>query len=242
MLVVFMVHFSCLPATYVFCALPLIFHLVVICSFCDCISVVLQLIVKTSRVFMSTMPNKTWPFPGTTNYSHISCLLLHLIFTLHMLNCVIFVLLYILEQCLYFCCRQLFFCCPGKYNFEYVDWHYISITACVDFLWGSTVVLWLDEVFFIHYYWLFAMKNNGIYTYCVSLVVISCLLFYFMHCEPLCHCYSCTVLWGGLFSLRVNMYHMLDTVDMGGWNHSNHSFTLVVLVLWKMVLHFAHSP
>ena len=48
-------------------------------------------------MLMSSIPNKVCPFPGTTKNLHIFCLLLFSIFTLHMPNCIIIILLYVLD-------------------------------------------------------------------------------------------------------------------------------------------------
>ena len=97
------------------CALPFVSILLWIMFLC-CMSIVLQLIFKTSRVSMSGMSNRTWPFPGATKNSQLFCLLLWSVFTFHMPNCVIIVFSYVLGHFYFnfFFCHQQFFCYPRK--------------------------------------------------------------------------------------------------------------------------------
>ena len=59
------------------------------------VSIELQFKCIMFSMSMSGMPNKACPFLGATKNLHIFCLLLHYVFTLHMPNWVIIVLLYV---------------------------------------------------------------------------------------------------------------------------------------------------
>ena len=61
----------------------------------SCVSIVLQFICIMFSVSISGMPNKACLFPGTSKSLHVFCLLLCSIFTLHIPNYVIIVLLHI---------------------------------------------------------------------------------------------------------------------------------------------------
>ena len=81
----------------------------------SCDPILLQFIVIMFSISISGMPNSACPFPGTTKKLQVFYLLLCSIFTFHMPNCVIVVLLCVLAVYLYFLLPPV--CCPKKYLF-----------------------------------------------------------------------------------------------------------------------------
>ena len=108
-------------------------------------SVVLQLIVNTSRVSKPGMPSRRGPFPSTTKNLHNVCLFLELIVTSQMPNCGIIVLLYVSSTFSFFVALE---------NNILKIWTAIifpSIPVLV--LYGITSLILLHNVFnFCHYY------------------------------------------------------------------------------------------
>ena len=60
-----------------------------------CVPIMMQFIFMTLSVSMSGIPNKAFPFPGTTKSLHIFCILLFSNLALHMPSCVIVTLLHV---------------------------------------------------------------------------------------------------------------------------------------------------
>ena len=101
----FLLHCNCASVS---CSLFVWFHpsacFLLICSLDVCVSILLQLTVKTSNASMSGMPSNARPFPGTTKNVYNFSLFLWLIVTLQIPNYRIG-----FRKLLQFCCHQLLF-------------------------------------------------------------------------------------------------------------------------------------
>ena len=89
------------------CALLLIFYLIADCSVyvSVCVGIMLQFIAKTSRISMSGMPSKAWPFPIPARNSRVFFIVVVLsIYFAYAQLCNWFFMF--LEQCFYFLLLQ----------------------------------------------------------------------------------------------------------------------------------------
>ena len=95
---------------------------------------------------MSGMPSKGCLFLGTTEKLHIFILLLFSVFTVHLPNCVIIVLLYILNLMSFFIATSFSLVDLGYYLLKM--WKGIMLPSLPEsVLYDNNNLAWLDDVF-----------------------------------------------------------------------------------------------
>ena len=122
-----------------------VLHLSALSAFC--VSIVLLVVVMMSSFSMSGMLDKACLFPGMTNEFHILSLLLCSIFTLHMPNVVIVVLLYIFNRVfLLLVATNCSFVALGN-NVLYMCKHIMFPSLPVSTLYGTIILTRFGDVF-----------------------------------------------------------------------------------------------
>ena len=142
------------------------------CGFglCTCMSVVLQLFVKTSRSFMSGIPRRAWPI--IWHYKTI-CTFFVCFWDCYTTDALLW------NYFLFNVFRKTFiFLLPS--NSEDMDWQYISITTCMNFIWCYCPILtWC--FWSCYYYQLFTFRYKGINICHLAVIFNFCFLFFMDH-------------------------------------------------------------
>ena len=114
--------------------------------FVSCVCIVLQFIVKMSCISVSGIPDKTCPFHGTAEDYNFQFFMFLFFFTLHMSNCFIVSLSYVLTGYLDFLLFPIVFVAQGT-NFLYMCKDIIFSSLSLSTLYGTIIITLFDDVF-----------------------------------------------------------------------------------------------
>ena len=192
---------------------------------------------------MSGTPNKACPFAGTTKMLHILHLLWCSVFTLHMPNCVIVVLFYVLTGCLYFLLlpiilfpQEIMFCiCVKALCFHHcLCLFYVVLLSQLALLMffrcaaiTEHLLIKLMEFIFTASIWSSSWYWSG--------SRFGTILLFMLLQMSLKSGWSCC-------TLHIS-YHMPGTIWLNGWNHNNgNSASQVLWHVFAFLSQFVSAP